>query len=183
MTEYTTPVTTAFQMQRQSIEQSQKVFAQGLSFQKNVTEAFIGSLDSQESAQRRGVELAQTAFHSYLDTIESAVPGVTPTVEEVRASVDEQYEFLLENHAETFENVEAELAESADAYDEMTEEVLTAMNEQVDLLVEAHEDLEDQSVEAAEEWGTQIEELQDQVEEVQDQVREVQEQAAEAVEA
>jgi len=57
------------------------------------------------------------------------------------------------------------------------------MNEQVALLVDAHEDLESQSVEAAEQWGAQIEELQDQVEEVQDQVREVQEQAADAVEA
>ncbi|SFR86604.1 hypothetical protein SAMN05216559_0241 [Halomicrobium zhouii] len=183
MTEYTTPVTTAFQMQRQSIEQSQKVFEQSVAFQKNVTDAVVDSLDSQESAQRRGVELAQTAFHSYLDTVEATVPGVTPTVEEVRATVDEQYEFLLENHAETFENVEAELVEQTDAYDELTEDVLTAMNEQVGLLVEAHEDLEAQSVEAAEQWGEQIEELQDQVEEVQDQVREVQEQAADAVEA
>jgi methyl-accepting chemotaxis protein len=183
MTEYTTPVTTAFQMKRQSIEQSQKVFEQGVAFQKNVTDAVVDSLDSQESAQRRGVELAQTAFHSYLDTVEATVPGVAPTVGEVRAAVDEQYEFLLENHAETFENVEAELVEQTDAYDELTEDVLTAMNEQVALLVDAHEDLESQSVEAAEQWGAQIEELQDQVEEVQDQVREVQEQAADAVEA
>jgi methyl-accepting chemotaxis protein len=170
-------------MQRQSIEQSQKVFEQGVAFQKNVTDAFIDSLDSQQSAQRRGVELAQTAFHSYLDAVEATVPGVTPTVEEIRASVDEQYEFLLENHAETFENVEAELVEGADAYGELTDDVLAAINEQIDLLVEAHEELESQSVEAAEQWGAQIEELQDQVEEVQDQVREVQEQAAEAVEA
>jgi len=183
MTEYTTPVTTAFQMQRQSIEQSQKVFEQGVAFQKNVTDAVVDSLDSQESAQRRGVELAQTAFHSYLDTVEATVPGVAPTVGEVRAAVDEQYEFLLENHAEAFENAETEFHESAETYDELTGDVVAALDEQIDLLVEAHEDLEDQSVEAVEQWGDQLEDLQDQVEEVQEQVREVQEQAADAVEA
>jgi len=183
MTEYTTPVTTAFQMQRQSIEQSQKVFEQGVAFQKNVTDAVVDSPTARSRPSAAASKLAQTAFHSYLDTVEATVPGVAPTVGEVRAAVDEQYEFLLENHAETFENVEAELVEQTDAYDELTEDVLTAMNEQVALLVDAHEDLESQSVEAAEQWGAQIEELQDQVEEVQDQVREVQEQAADAVEA
>ncbi len=183
MSEYTTPVTAAFEMQRQSIEQSRKAVEQTVEFQKTVTDAFVGSLDSQESAQRRGVELAQTAFHGYLDAVESAVPGVTPTVEEVRATVDEQYEFLLENHAEAFDNVEHELVESVDAYDDLTGDVLTAMDEQVEMLVEVHEDLEAQSVEAVEQWGDQLEELQDQVEEVQEQVRDVQEQAADAVEA
>ena len=183
MTQYTTPVTTAFEMQRATIEQSQKALKQGVEFQKNMNEAVIGSLDSQESAQRRGVELAQTAVHNYLDTVESTVPGVAPTVEEIRTTVDEQYDFLLENHAEAFENVEAEFHEGAETYDEMTGDAVAALDEQIDLLVEAHEDLEDQSVEAVEQWGDQLEDLQDQVEEVQDQVREVQEQAADAVEA
>ena len=183
MSQYTTPVTTAFEMQRATIEQSQRAFEQSIEFQKNVNEAFIGSLDSQESAQRRGVELAQTAVHNYLDTVKSTVPGVAPTVEEIRTAVDEQYDFLLENHAEAFENVESELVEGADTYDEMTGDVVDALDEQIDLLVEAHEDLEDQSVEAVTQWGEQLEGLQDQVEEVQEEVREVQEQAADAVEA
>jgi len=178
---YTTPVTTVFEMQRRTIEQSQQAVKQSLEFQQNVSQAMVDSLDSQESAQRRGVELTQTMFHSYLDAVEAAVPGVEGSVEEVRATVDEQVEFLLENHAEAFETVEAEFEEGIGAYDELSEDYVAALDEQVELLVDAHEDLEGQSVEAVEQLADQFEDLQEQVEEVQDQVRDVQEQAAEAV--
>jgi len=183
MVDYTTPVTTAFEMQRATIEQSQKALEQGVSFQKNVNEAVIDSLDTQESAQRRGVELSKTAFHSYLDAVEATMPGMAGTVDEVRQAVDEQYDFLLENHAEVFDNVESEMLEGVEAYDEMTEDYVTAVDEQVALLVEAHEELESQSVEVAEQFGAQLEEVQEQVEEIQEQVEEVQAQAADAVEA
>ena len=183
MVDYTTPVTTAFEMQRATIEQSQKALEQSVSFQQNVNEAVIDSLDTQESAQRRGVELSKTAFHSYLDAVEATVPGMAGPVDELRATVDEQYDFLLENHAEVFDNVESEMLEGVEAYDEMTEDYVTAIDEQVGMLVEAHEELEDQSVEVAEQFGDQLEEVQEQVEEIQSQVEEVQAQAADAVEA
>jgi len=183
MVDYTTPVTTAFEMQRATIEQSQKALEQSVSFQQNVNEAVIDSLDTQESAQRRGVELSKTAFHSYLDAVEATMPGMAGTVDEVRQAVDEQYDFLLENHAEVFDNVESEMLEGVEAYDEMTEDYVTAVDEQVALLVEAHEELESQSVEVAEQFGAQLEEVQEQVEEIQEQVEEVQAQAADAVEA
>ena len=178
---YTTPVTTAFELQRRTIEQSQQAFKQSLAFQQNVSQAMLDSLDSQESAQRRGVELTQTMFHSYLDAVEAAVPGVEGSVEELRATVDEQVAFLLENHEEAFDTVESEFAEGLDAYDELSEDYVAALDEQVELLVEAHEDLEGQSVEAVEQLADQFEDLQEQVEEVQDQVRDVQQQAADAV--
>ena len=183
MVDYTTPVTTAFEMQRATIEQSQKALQQSVSFQKNVNEAVIDSLDTQESAQRRGVELSKTAFHSYLDAVEATVPGMGGTIDEVRQAVDEQYDYLLENHAEAFDNVESEMLEGVEAYDEMTEDYVTAVDEQMTLLVEAHEELESQSVEVAAQFGEQLEEVQEQVEEIQEQVEEVQAQAADAVEA
>ncbi|MFC7248848.1 hypothetical protein ACFQJ5_03200 [Halomicroarcula sp. GCM10025324] len=181
MVDYTTPVTTAFEMQRATISQSQKALEQSVAFQHNVSEAVIDSLDTQESAQRRGVELSKTAFHSYLDAIEATMPGMGGTLEEMRSAVDEQYDFLLENHAELFDNVESEMVEGVEAYDEMTEEYVNAVSEQVEMLVEAHEELESQSVEAAEQFGDQLEEVQEQVQEVQAQVEEVQAKAADAV--
>ena len=183
MVDYTTPVTTAFEMQRATIEQSQKALEQTVSFQQTVNEAFVDSLDTQESAQRCCVELSKIAFHSYLDAVEPTMPGMAGTVEEVRTAVDEQYDFLLENHAEVFENVESEMLEGAEAYDEMSDDYVTAVDDQLSMLVEAHEELEGQSVEIAEQFGAQLEEVQEQVEEIQEQVEEVQAQAADAVEA
>ncbi|PSQ28316.1 hypothetical protein BRD06_04205 [Halobacteriales archaeon QS_9_67_15] len=173
---YTTHITTAFEMQRATIEQSQRAFEQTLDFQQTVNEAVVNGFDSQESAQRRGVELSQTVLHSYLDIVESSVPGAAGSVDEVRAAVDEQFDFLLENHAEVFETVAAEYEQGIDAYDELTADYVEAVDEQVEMLVEAHEELESQSVDVAEQWGEQLGDL-------QEQVTDVQEQAAAAVDA
>ena len=173
---YTTHITTAFEMQRATIEQSQQVFEQTLDFQQTVNEAVVNGFDSQESAQRRGVELSQTVLHSYLDIVESSVPGAAGSVDEVRAAVDEQFDFLLENHAEVFETVATEYEQGIDAYDELTADYVEAVDEQVEMLVEAHEELESQSVDVAEQWGEQLGDL-------QEQVTDVQEQAAAAVDA
>ena len=183
MAEYTTPVTTTFEMQRQAIKQGQNALEQGVEFQQTMSEALVDSMGSQESAQRRTVELSKTAFHSYLDAMESTIPGAAGSVEEVREAVDEQFEFLLENHAELFESIEEETREGMDAYDELAGDYLDAMDEQLEMVLDAHEDLEDQSIEAAEQVEDQLEQMQDQVEEVQDQVQEVQEQAQESLEA
>jgi len=183
MVDYTTPVTTAFEAQRATIEQGQKALEQSVTFQQQLNQAMLGSLESQESAQRRGVELSQTAVHTYLDTLEASVPGVEPAVEELRNTVDEQFEFLLENHAEAFDAAEEEFGEGVDTYDEMTADTLEALDDQLSMLIEAHEDLETQSVEAVEGMADQVEDLQAQVEEVSEQIQDVQEQAAEAVDA
>ena len=173
---YTTHITMAFEMQRATIEQSQRVFEQTVDFQQTVNEAVVNGFDSQESAQRRGVELSQTVLHSYLDIVESSVPGAAGSVDEVRAAVDEQFDFLLENHAEVFETVATEYEQGIDAYDELTADYVEAVDEQVEMLVEAHEELESQSVDVAEQWGEQLGDL-------QEQVTDVQEQAAAAVDA
>jgi methyl-accepting chemotaxis protein len=94
---------------------------------------------------------------------------------------------LLENHAEAVETVAADFEEGADAYDDFAGDYLAALEEQVDLLVEAHEEFETQSVDAVDQVATGLEDVQDQLEDVQaqvqEQVRDVQQQAAEAVEA
>jgi uncharacterized phage infection (PIP) family protein YhgE len=183
MSQYTTPITTAFEVQRAAIESSQRAFTQSVEFSRSVNEAFLDSLESGQSAGRRGVELNEALVHSYLDAVAATVPGAGPTVEELRSAVDEQFDLVLDNREEVFETVTAEFEEGLGAYDELTEELVEAAEEQLDLFVAAHEDLEAQSVEAVEEWSAGVESLQEQVEEVQEQVREVQEQAAQAVEA
>lgn len=182
MSDYTTPIEAAFEMQRQSLKQSQDAVVQGVDLQKRVSKAFLGTLDTQEQLQRRLVELHRGVVHNTLDAVE-AVPGSELASEDVRASVDESYDELLDGHAEAFETVASELENNVDAYDEMTDELLAAVEEQLDMLVEAHEELEAQSVEATEEVAGQVEELQGQVEEVQEQIQQVSEEAAAAVEA
>lgn len=178
----TTPISTAFEFQRTAIQQGQEAFRRGVEFQQRVNRAFVSSLDSQASAQRGTVELSRTATHAYLDAVAASVPGVDETVAEVREAVDQQFDALLESHAEAFDEFEQQLEEGLDTYDDATDEYIASLDEQIELLLEAHEDVEVQTLEAFRELQVQIEEFQGrverQVEEVQQQVEEVQQQVA-----
>lgn len=182
MADYTTPITTTFELQRKTLTQSQQAIENGLQFQREMANAAIDTLEVQETSQRQAVEFLQDSIHRTLDAMEG-IPGAAGMTEEVRTTVDDQYEQLLEAHAEAFETMESEFGESLDSYDEMTAEYLDTLDEQLETMLEAHEEFEHQSVEATEQVSEQVEELQEQVEDVQAQIQDVSEQAAEAIEA
>lgn len=180
MVDYTTPITTTFELQRRTLSQGQRAIEGGLAFQKEMTGAAIDTLEVHESTQRQAVELLQDGIHRTLDAFEG-LPGAAAMTDEVRTSVDDQYEELLAAHEEAFDAIESELGEGLDAYDELTGEYLETLDEQFGMLLEAHEEFEHQSIEATEQVGEQVEELQEQVEDVQEQIQNVSEQAAEAI--
>ncbi len=183
MVDYTTPVTTTFELQRQTIEQSQQALTQTVEFQQRINNAMIDGIENSESAQRQFVELQQNALHNALDAVEANIPGIEGNFDEVRTTIDEQYEMLLKNHAEAFDTLSAELDEGMSTYDDVSGDYLSALEEQIDLLLETHEELESQSVEAVKQLAAQVEELQAQAEDIQSQMQEVSEQTIEAVEA
>ncbi|MFW6018752.1 MAG: hypothetical protein ACOCPX_08015 [Halapricum sp.] len=178
---YTTPVSTVFELQRRSLASSQQALEQSLAFQQRMSQAMIDSVESQASAQRRGVELTRTMFHSYFDAVKATVPGSDAAVEQLREAVDEQIDFLLENHQEVFETIETEVADGVDTYDELSVEYVDTLDEQIEMFAEAHEDLESQSVDAAEQMGDLFEDFREQTEEIQAQIQDVQQRATEAV--
>lgn len=180
---FTTPVSTAFEIQRTAIQQGQEALERSVDFQQRVNRAVLNSLDSQAAAQRGTVELARTATHAYLDTVAATVPGADGTVDEIREVVDEQYEVLLENHASAVDEVEGQLETGLDIYEEAAQEFIGSTEAQIEALLAAHEDVEDQTLETVQEFEGQIEEFQGrlerQVEEVQKQVEEVHQQVTE----
>lgn len=182
MTDYTTPITTTFELQRRTLAQGQRAIEGSIQFQREMANAAIDTLELQEASQRQAVEFLQDSVHRTLDAFEG-IPGAAGMTDEIRTTVDEQYEELLEGHAEAFDTVESEFGGSLDAYDEMTAEYLDTLDEQLDTLLEAHEEFEHQSIEATQQVGEQVEELQEQVEDVQQQIQDVSEQAADAIEA
>lgn len=174
MVDYTSPITATFELQRQTIEQSQEALERGIEFQKDFNKALVDGLDGQEDAQRRVVELQREAILNTLETVETNVPGTEDATAEVRETVDEQFDQLLDNHEEAFENITAELEEGAETYENFVSEYLDALDDQLGMVIEAHEDLEEQSVETAEGITDQLDQLQSQVEDVQEQVTEIQ---------
>ncbi len=182
MVDYTALVTTTFEMQRQSIEQSRAALGQAVQFQQRLNATVLDGIETQETAQRQAVEFQQETLHATLDAIEENVPGTTERTDDIRDTVDEQFALLLDNHAELFETLAAEFENGTEMYDDAAADALAALDDQLDLLVEAHEEVETQSVDATEDLAEGMEELQSQAEELTEQMQEASEQAVETAE-
>jgi thiamine kinase-like enzyme len=163
MSEYTTPISTAFELQRTAIKQSQEAFERSLALQRDVSDAMLDGLDGTEEGQRATVELAHRSILAYLDAVEASVPGSAGSVREVRRTVDEQFEELLATHAEAFDAAEEEWGRGADSYEELTQDYLDAVEDQLDLLLQAHEDLERTTVETIDRTLDQYETMQEEM--------------------
>ena len=161
---FMTPVSTVFQMQRSAIKQGQQAVESGVEFQKRMNTAMLDGFEATEEAQRNTVEMTENAVHSYLDVLETSVPGAASMTGQVRETVDGQFDALYQAHEEAFDVSEGEFAKGVDAYDEMAVDYLAAMNEGIEALLEAHEDAEGQTLEAFEQAEGQFEEMQAQFE-------------------
>lgn len=170
-----------FELQRQSLQQGQQVIEQMADFQRRVGQATVDGFVAGEPAQRKTLELQQNVLHNLLDVVEANTLGTDEVIDEFRETVDEQYETLLENHAEVFNTVADEFEDSIGAADEFGDEYLTIYEDQLKTLYEAHEDLEDESVEAIDRLHEQLEQAQDRTEEFQIEVRGTSEQTAESI--
>jgi hypothetical protein len=162
---YTTPVSTAFEMQRSAIKQSQQALESSFEFQKRMNAAMLGGFDTTEDAQRQTVEMAEAGIHSYLDAVEAGVPGSAATIEQVRETVETQFESLYEAHAEAFDVAEGEFEKGVDTYDDMATEYLATLNDQIEMMLQSHEETEKQVLSAFEQAESQMREMQTQMEE------------------
>lgn len=200
MSVYTNPIETTFELQRQSLKQGQALLTQGVDVQQQVGKSVIAGIESQEQFQRRFVEFNQDAVTDTLEILEET-SGLDSEDSELRANLDDGYDELLSRHAELFDTITKELGEHGiDPSEELSADLLETIDEQLDLLLETHEELEAQSVEAVDDLESQltelreqvgdvnneladeVEELREQASEVQDQIRQVSEDAADAVE-
>jgi len=164
--DYTAPVKATFELQRETIKSTQEALHQGAEFQQEFNQALLDGLDGDDEAQQRVIDSQREAILNTLDAVDSTLPGAEGATEEIRETVDEQFDQLLDNYEEVSENVTAELESGAESYEDLTVEYLDTLDEQLETVIEAHEDIEDQSVDAAEEVAEQLEELQKQVESV-----------------
>ena len=161
---FTTPVSTAFEIQRSAIRQGQQAIESGVEFQKRLNAAALDGVEVTEEAQRGTVEMTENAVHSYLDVVEATLPGAANMTGQVRDTVDGQFDALYRTHEEAFDVTEGEFAKGVDAYDEMAVDYLAALNDQIEALLEAHEEIEGQTLESFRQAETQFEELQAQFE-------------------
>lgn len=181
MSEITNPISMAFEVQRNTIEQGQTAVEQTVDRQSGLNQAFLESVDSQVDLQQRGVEISRTAVHTYLDAVSSLSSSTMDSlwspstdvgaVDEIRATIDDQYDALLSSHEVGFEAVSAELENGVESYDDLLAENLNIYATQIEAVLESHEELEEQTIANAEELIEQVDELQSELEGQTEQVQ------------
>ena len=63
MVDYTAPVTTTFELQRQTIEQGTEAFHRTAGMPQRMSNAMVDGIESSESGQRQRVKLQHDAIH------------------------------------------------------------------------------------------------------------------------
>jgi hypothetical protein len=144
------PFASMFEMQRRTLQQGQRTLEESMRTQRQLTDAFLDTMDSQKETQKKGVGVMKSATDAYIDAMASMTPGDEAAVEDAHAAVDDQFEAFDEVHSQLWEAFERNARESADAYESVSERYLALVNDSFDVMVETNRQWEDQSVAAAE---------------------------------
>lgn len=180
MSEYSTPVSVAFEFQRSTIQSAHEVVENGIEAQKQFNAAMVDGFGPARDASERNTDLVRTGVDTYFDAIEAVVPAGSG-VDEVREITHEQLNLFEESQLDAIDQLEGGFDESTQTTDEMLDEFLSALNEQVTTLLNAHEDLEGQTIEMLERLEDGIEDLQAEFEARGEEMQEQLEAQAEAI--
>lgn len=180
MSEYSTPVSVAFEFQRSTIQSAHEVVENGIEAQKQFSAAMVDGFGPARDASERNADIVRTGVDTYFDAIEAVVPAGSG-VEEVREITHEQLDLFEESQLDAIDQLESGFDESAETTGEMLDEFLSALDEQVTTLLNAHEDLEGQTIEMLERLEDSLEDLQAEFEARGEEMQEQLEAQAEAI--
>lgn len=180
MSEYSTPVSIAFEFQRSTIQSAHEVVENGIEAQKQFNAAMVDGFGPARDASERNTDLVRTGVDTYFDAIEAVVPAGSG-VEEVRELTHEQLDLFEESQLDAIDQFASGFDESTETTGEMLDEFLSALDEQVTTLLNAHEDLEGQTIEMLERLEDGIEDLQAEFEARGEEMQEQLEAQAEAI--
>lgn len=150
------PVLALFDAQRTMIRQGQQAFERTLALQRTANQMALTGLQGQAALQRQGTNLARTATHSSLRSME-ALFGMADSPREYEA-IDEQFAQLRQTQSEVFDAMEQQLELGAESFGELSEEYVDTLEEQTELTLETLDVVEDQTAEGVDQFGEQVRE-------------------------
>lgn len=172
MTEATTPIEAAFEVQRQTIEHGQQLFEQTLDAQQRGAETILRNVfAAQRSAQQQGLDVTRQLVDAQADAFGSVVD------EEFQATVDQQLAEVSELQDDALDQFEAELL---GAIEDLTDQQREFVAQSVRAVLEAHDEVEQGTVEGVQQAQAATESVQETAEGV---ARDVQDAAEEAPDA
>lgn len=170
MSQMNSPVSTMFDVQRSAIEQSQDAFEQTITAQQQFLESMM-DVGTAKRLNHRSFETAHAMVDAYFDALESAMPTDRTTgLEDVRGTMVDQLETAETTQTETLDAFEASVEDGMEITDETLDAFLAALDEQIEAMLEAHGDVETETLAAVEDFEASLEDLQAQVTEMQHQI-------------
>lgn len=154
----------AFELQRNQIELGQRAIEQTLDTRRQLNDRILRGLETQEEAQTTVLEFTQDSINELLDTV-AETAGEDQTVEDIREAVNDGFDTIHDQQTEVFEAIGDRYDPDSEDVAPLGEELLTAIDEQLDVLVEANESIEDATVEAFDQILEELEQLVDVVDE------------------
>lgn len=144
------PISTAFKMQRATIDGGQEAFRRSLDLQRGMLRGYANAISSQRAVQRQTLAVSRQSTNVFLDVLESWLPDDTPWLVEFRTVVSEQFEAIDDLSDQSWETFESLVRENVEAYDEVSQETLDALDDAFEAAREMQVRLEEQTMSATE---------------------------------
>lgn len=144
------PFMAMFRMQRNTMEQGQRMFHQSMEMQQQMYRAFLNSMDAQKSAQRQANMVGRSAVDAYFEMLEASMPGDSSGFSEMREAVHDQIAAYDDISDQTWDAFERSLRANVDATDEFIDNMLEFVDESYEAFEDSQRSLQEATESAAE---------------------------------
>ena len=136
------PIGTMFELQRNTIENSQQLFHQSLDAQTRMVRLFANAAERSDVAREQTEVVTLAAVNAYFDAMAAAVPGDAEGVEGLRESMLEQMDVASEANEDAWEASQEFVQQNADVFEEFAGEYVTMVDDAFDAFLQGHEQAE-----------------------------------------
>ena len=167
----TNPMVSMFELQRQSIKQSQQFMQQSMNAQKQLPRVMQDAIDSQRSVQQTGLSAGRSLAKGMVEMMQASIPSEQPYVddsdaeerqhaafESLHQALDDQFEAVEEISDQSWEALESQLEENTDAFVEFVDQSSSFTDESIEAFLESLEDVQSdvEEMEFGVETGSEI---------------------------
>lgn len=158
MTQASDSIEKLFDVQRSIVEQNRKFVEQTVEAQTQAAQSLVESMGDGEAIGDRATEIGEQAVENYFDMLDEALDESQKSLDEARTAVTDAMGEAESIQADTWETVKGELERSLETYDELTKNAIAVFNDAVDSVLQGHEQVQERTVETAEQVEEQVSE-------------------------
>lgn len=147
MTDDDSPIDPLFELQRNTIRQTEETLDNVFTLSSTFGDAFAQGIEPGREVQQQTIELSRQSIHTSLDAVESVGRNVDQ-IDDLRDSVDDAFDTLADQSEALSYAVE-------DSYDSLGEDAVADLEDQFELLLELNRTIEERLVGTIERFAEQ----------------------------